>query len=510
MGDLSFRNDQDKKKAADNDGPVMSHAPNERAQQTGITQADLPQSMHTPIMMPSHPDIVDDAEVKWTHYVSAKPPGHPYRIYDVAVGANTPSAMGKNSKPEVQPQPQSHVARQESWAEFRKQSLMVDAQQHRVAPEYNTFFQAEKNDDLRALGFVMSSSEWKGNTAVLADQQRLTENGQPMGTLFRGEGRLNTTTTDQAGMAKAKTAMDSHGTAKREHDATNGADQDLRSKVSELRAALKLLDDAGAAVNVAAAKLDQLYARRAIESDHKKIEKIKANNEKILHLIERVAGGAAKFMAGGAEFDAVEFIGQTAGAVSADDLQQLRHALASHEEQLEDAETRELVAGVQSAKGKALAAIAGVDGKRSALRQSIGARKDCYARAGAASAKASGGNAATQNKITSMMAAIPVVEVVMHQLQTMVGTLQGRPHYSEAAGRGFGIATWNQMPQAENFVLALEQMEYCRIYFGDLLRDWQQRLSGLKAVRVQLGGARPGDSSPENATVDQSQHADHE
>lgn len=127
------------------------------------------------------------------------------------------------------------------------------------------------------------------------------------------------------------------------------------------------------------------------------------------------------------------------------------------------------------------------------------ARKQSYTEAGSASAENSGGNANTRSKITGSMAAVPIVEHVLGMAKNIVDRTSialGAVHYSENAGSGFHMAVQDQNVQTKHWVAALAQIEYVRIWFGEVVQEWSTRLASLRGVQTRLGGDRPDPDIP--------------
>jgi hypothetical protein len=105
-----------------------------------------------------------------------------------------------------------------------------------------------------------------------------------------------------------------------------------------------------------------------------------------------------------------------------------------------------------------------------------------------------------------LVAAIPAVEYVIGTLRTLVEkSANANPAYTQEAGVGFGMAQWHRMPEADAFVKTIGTLEYCHMYFGVTLGDWQPRLASLIAVKNRLGGERPvGNVDTNEPTVEKS------
>src|SRR5262249_30697750 len=141
----------------------------------------------------------DEQPLDWRRYVHAQYPGSKFQIHDLTPGR----------EPEA---PNTHQDRMDPglrtmyWAAYKGAVLKTDAQQHSLAGDYHSFMAAQNSADLRALGFVMPSEGWNGDAGELTDLQQMAP-GTTMASLFRKDGSINTSRSDDQAVANAAHAF---------------------------------------------------------------------------------------------------------------------------------------------------------------------------------------------------------------------------------------------------------------------------------------------------------------
>ncbi len=430
----------------------------------------------------------DEEPLDWRTYVQAADPGKTLAIRNVLPG-------GQPQAPNQHQDRFDPTMRSMYWRDYSQAAAHVDSMQNMIAPDFNAFMDGENNADLQALGFVIPAGE-SGDASAFADKQDVS-GGTTLASLFNGNGSLNLTKKDQAGMQHAHDAFEKHGTAKPAHDMTVSADHDLKSALHEFEAAKTLVKEADQGVETAKADIERVSLAHLVAKDKEAVEKAKEHAESVQKSIEFVVGGALKYTLAGPEeaIDAVEGIGAMASfavsKVSGHSIEAAEAVLAQDTEKLEDKEAEIARGNLERAKTKVAARLAQLKAKREAVLAMLGKRKQFYEAAGRASAHASGGDAATQGKMTALMAAIPAAETLVGMVRNIATKCADPgPAYTQMAGSGFAMAVYDASPQATNMVSALGNIAYIRSRFGMLLYQWETRLASLQKARTQLGGRR--------------------
>lgn len=487
---------EDEKKKADDDWsklpnpedmPVFGQPPRQ------TPAPALPDPVH-PVHRPEHggwqqtSKQPDEEPLDWRTYVQVTDPGKTLPIRNVLAG----------SQPQAPNQHQDRVdptMRSMYWNDYSQAASQVDGMQNAIAPDYNAFMDGQNNADLQALGFVIPAGE-TGDASAFADKQDVS-GGTRLASLFNGNGSLNLTKKDQAGMQHAHDAFEKHGTAKPAHDLTVSADHDLKSALHEFEAAKFAVKGANKDVENAKTEIERVDLSHLVAKDKEAVEKAKEHAESVQKSIEFVVGGALKYMVAGPEeaVDALEGIGAMASfavsKVSGHSIAAAEAVLAKDTEKLEDKEAELARGKLEAAKSRVSEQLAHLKAKRETVLAMLGKRKQVYEGAGKASARASGGDAATQGKMTALMAAIPAAETLVGMVRNLATkSADPGPRYTRMAGSGFAMAVYDGSPQATNMVSALGNLAHIRSRFSVLLYQWETRLASLQKARTQLGGSR--------------------
>jgi hypothetical protein len=432
---------------------------------------------------------IDEQPVDWRRYVEPVDPGSTFKLIDLEPGAE-PSA------------PNTHQDRLDAgmrgqyWRAYSAASRDVEEQQTSIASDYHSFMVAQKNPDLRALGFLMPTADWAGDAATLADQQVVGPNLTTK-ELFRSNGTLNMSPADSQAIGTAGHRLTQRGDGKQNHDALDAADHDLLSKVEGLESAANHLDAGYADLDAAAKHIEEVKLRHEVAEDREALEEAARHAEMMKAGIEFFAGGIVKYAVLEAkEFgDLVESVGAMAtyavGRVDEHSIDSLESKLKADTKKLQTVEGEAAHLKFESAKLRSLGLLHQFRAARHEVLASIQKRQQAYSKAGVASAANSGGSASSRSKIVGVMTAIPAVEVVLGLAKNVAQRAAEGANYSLDAGFGFNMAVQGQRVQATHLIASLDQIEYVRIHFNDIVSRWSQRLQSLHNAQTLLGGYRP-------------------
>jgi hypothetical protein len=261
MGGSAFREDEEKKKNADGGAPDVVDAAFQPTLPVSMTaepglRSTSPGHRESHLQPTQDGRQPDEVEVDWRRYVVPTAPSHPFPVHEVAV-ANEPDGFHANGT--------DAFLRRHAWDMFRTATTHVDAKQRAAAGDIDAFFSVSTNPQLQALGFVLSKGG-NADTASSANEQMAAQDGVKVGSLFRDEGKLNTTKSDERGLQQAQHAFEKHGAAKGAHDGANVADIALGKHLSDLSAATNKLKGAHA-------ELDQGYEKVMITATRHQIAK---------------------------------------------------------------------------------------------------------------------------------------------------------------------------------------------------------------------------------------------
>ena len=436
----------------------------------------------------------DEAPLDWRRYVTPKiPTSSSLEVFDLKLEA----------EPEA---PNAHQDRTDSatranyWRAYGTEAQALERQGSNIAGDYAAFMAAQKNPELRALGFLMHAG-WTGDASSLAEQQHVAPN-LTMNALFRGDGSLNTSTDDDSAISTAGARLTAHGDAKQSHDDLVAADSGLSSSVELLKSAGHELDAALQSVHAAEHNSEAVELRQQVAEDREALEELQQRTEGRKGALEFAAGGIVKFSVLEAKEvgDIVESLGVMAsyaiGRFNDRALNELEQRLRSHSKKLDSEEQQTAQAERKSAEAKQLAAVHSFRAARQNVVKAIQARQKAYNAAGQASAASSGGGARSRSRIAGAMAAIPAVEFLYGLARDIAEKLAIRAvKYSDAAASGFHMAVYAHRPQATDMVAALDQVEGVKMYFDGVAEHWAHRLVSLQRVQTLLGGNRPTEAT---------------
>ncbi|MDB4963021.1 MAG: hypothetical protein JWP01_3020 [Myxococcales bacterium] len=388
--------------------------------------------------------------------------------------------------------------RQKYWAEFDKVCREAHKSHATMGQHLTTFRHVKADRQLRALGFHLPNA-WRGNIAELTDQQQVPfRGGATVGSLFDGNNDARLDKHDQRAIDNAGQSMNNgRGTIETKALHTLAADAavkkaindvsaaagDIRSGLLEVRAAIEAIkaDNAG---NQAA----------ALRSDVERLQKDANGTKELVDILFGLVTTSV-YATTGDIGDAVNQIGVTAstilGHVNDEKLADTMSRIDLAEQNAKTATRTQLGLQLSSARSSVMAshrrfAVAGHD-----LEHAMSERRHAYNALAISAGAEIRCPEKSRHKIAGMLAAIPLVEIVVSRAQ-MLGSMEA-PAHNDAAARGLGMAAYHGLPIAGEFRRACGELNYMRTYARGTESDWTERLHALLDVKTRIIGRRPGD-----------------
>ncbi|MBA3501294.1 MAG: hypothetical protein H0T65_13030, partial [Deltaproteobacteria bacterium] len=379
-----------------------------------------------------------------------------------------------------------------AWTAIKDVTAATELTHGAVAIEVAGFRDPQNDKDLA--GMLLSIPQGGDLTQLTSQQQLPGRGGMKLHELFDEDETL--TLSDQAYAAIHRPG----GTKKKTDDAavaTTIADSALRQALLGFQASLE-------GVKVAHGELESAVQHLAAESAtndaadaRDEIEALRNDTSDLKDAVDvffSFLSGAAHIAAGEVG-DAISSVGEVAGYL----LSWVNHRnIAAVEQRLRKAEKQ-----MKTARGKALSSM--VEAKKSGLRRSIidveqskerilqvnAERRHDYTKLGDAAASELDGNGESKQKLSAMLAAIPLVEMVTSRARAIVAKSQ-LPPYSEAAGHGLWLATTQGEQRVPAFLRAVGEIEGTRDIYMRVAMKWSNRLEQLKGLKQAVIGPRPG------------------
>ncbi|MFN0249181.1 MAG: hypothetical protein ACKV2T_20020 [Kofleriaceae bacterium] len=166
--------------------------------------------------------------------------------------------------------------------------------------------------------------------------------------------------------------------------------------------------------------------------------------------------------------------------------------LTKLEKQVKTTDAQMLMAELTGTRADVEGAKAGVQESGGKLQAELSHRRIAYNTLALTTADHLPCPESSRKKIAGILAAIPLVEIVVSKARGLNQACTP-PLYSEMAGRGLGMAKANGLPVADRFLRACGELAHVKLYASSIEGDWTQRLSALISVKQQILGQRPGD-----------------
>lgn len=464
----------------------------------------------------------DEAPVSWEHARVAPP--NPFEFFSCTVTGTVPSrtpgpvgpATPRRAEPTSAPcaSEHHHEPRSDSvratpelsqdrregyWAAFAAVSQVAEERHEVVGERVEEFRHAERDQQLRALGYIVPVG-FTGDLWTLTDAQHVPyQDGMAVGALFDGEGELHLDKHEQRAIDASGKAM-GHGKGGIERSllVTVQADEGLKMAISSVGRAAETLSARLEGVHQAIALIEASHAAARAGELRAQLDQLRADTARGVEIVGTLMS-FAKGVVHGAEGeigDAIGEIGTLAATIMGhlDDPRMHRLEQALEREELAEQHATEdaLAHGLKEAKLGAHAAMRGVSAASSGLNQAMTQRRLAYNDLGLAAGRQVSGPQRSRRKIAAILAAIPLVELVVGRARALAGDDVRTPEYDQAAGRGLGMALYHDVPVARAFLRACGELTYTRDYFGIVEGEWQQRLFALRQVKDRIGGRRPG------------------
>lgn len=461
----------------------------------------------------------DEQPVDWMQYAEVTAPPDPFVLRDI-IPAETPPAppdtvvqwhdpselYGHGEAPSPNPLDSGKIhvdafhmdQRLAWWDAYRAVATQVDGMQRDVAPDVDLFRHAERNPELRALGFILDRKDWQGNLGSLAEDQQVPQRGGPrVGSLFFGSD-LALSGPDDRAIASAGEAMQ-HGRGGVEHAflETERADTDLKDAIEDIKSAAINVSETKHGIDAAVADLDAAAAAREASEARVDIAALRREADVVAGTLSFAFGlpeQLTTILDGGAT--GTDALGTTAntilGLVSDERLHDAQTRLAEATRRMQDAAEKGLEARLAHAWDESRKAVHKLQGSRNKLLGKLTERREAYNAAGLAAAEVSSGPDASKHKVAAIISAIPIVEAVVAAIRNIVDkTTNAAPTYTREAALGYGIARYHQTEESLELPIAIGQLLYIQRMWGMSLANWKQRLDTLLAAKDRIAGPRP-------------------
>lgn len=388
------------------------------------------------------------------------------------------------------------LQRQQFWSAFETGSMQAQSAHDMMANDVGLFRNAERDEQLQALGFVMNKG-FKGDMATLAEQQQVPQRGgAAVGALFDGNQDLKLSKHDQRAIDQtASNAQKGKGKIDDAMLDTIAADNGVKEALSTISGATDGVMRGASLLRAAHHAIEFEKYADAADDARAEIQELQDEVKQKKDVVAAITGLASGivFAAGGDLGDAINQVGVVAGIVldytSDDKMKVLEAKLRGAKQGMKTERAAELSARLAAANRAVSQALHTVAAAKSNLLQALTQRRKAYNAAGrAAGAQVDAPD--SRHKVAGILSAIPIVEIVVGRARAIAQKATA-PAYTKDAGHGLAMAAYHGWPVATSFMRACGELNYCKTYFGTVAADWQDRLDALLEVKERIGGSRP-------------------
>lgn len=387
------------------------------------------------------------------------------------------------------------------WTAISADSKIVHESHAAMGPELVMFRHAEKDDQLGALGYKMGSG-WTGDVAALTDAQSVPkQGGMKVGGLFDKSNQLIKNKHDEAAIASTGTAT-KKGRGKTEEAALGTVKSDalVQGALALIKETIEALAAANSTLVVALEGVTQFEAQDEMDSARGEIEQLKGEAEQWKEAVELVTNMVTGVVHGlaGETGDAISSLGTIVSTVvshlNSDRLEKAEAKLAKAERKYKESRVIATWATVDSARASVRSKLHGVVGAKAKMQAALTDHRAAYNQLGMAAGSEIQCPEGSQHRISAMLAAIPLVEVVVARARA-VRNAAAMPAYTKESGIGLGMAEYHREPNAPAFKTAVSEMHWARDKFAAEATKWEERLAKLMEVKTAIIGESPGSAS---------------
>ncbi|MFN0250133.1 MAG: hypothetical protein ACKV2T_24830 [Kofleriaceae bacterium] len=456
----------------------------------------------------------DENAIDWTG--ARRAPPQPVEALDLTVGeaprpandlgmqrARRPHGQhhGDPSDRPIQFRSEPDIDRHQYWAAFTTAAAHAKSSHDDMAIKLLRMQNAEHDSQLGALGFNTPRG-WEGDLTTLTEMQRVPlQNGVSVGSLFKSE-QLQLDKHDRtaigAGADAVKAGRGGEDGIEMRGNETNLADKKLDTTNKEVKRLLKVVEGAKERVQTAMLAIEGYELKNKASDVREEIEALRSQAstvQEVVGVLTDYVAGAFHAMAGDVG-DAVEKAGSVAaaflGTINTRKIDTAMSKLAGIETRIKTVEGKQLASGLLAARIDLQGAQIGLDKAGGDLETALGERRLAYNRLALTTAEALPCPESSRKKIAGVLAAIPLVEIVVSRARGL-SSVATAPAYNEVAGRGLGMAKTNGLPVADRFIRACGELDHVALFAQTMEGEWRRRLEQLVSVKRQILGERAGE-----------------
>jgi hypothetical protein len=407
-------------------------------------------------------------------------------------------------RPEHQLLPESELPdfsndrRSKYWNAFKAVSADAQARHIEMGMHLENFRHAEGDPTLGQLNYKVKSLSVAQDLPTLTDKQHVPrDNGVTVGSLFDGDNNVRLDKHDQQAINGASGAI---AKGKGEFDNrmldAHTSDARLRENIDRTKEALLAIQEAASRVSAAASAIAAHRASGEADDLRAEIDELKGEASDAKEIVDIVLGvvTTAVYAATGEAGDAINQLGVVAGTllghVNDKRIAVAMGKLAKAEKLHRSATSTRLAADLQTARVGLLRANVALTINGDGLHAVLSERRKIYNNLAFAAANEIPCPERSQHKIAGMLAAIPLVEMVVAGARVL-GSVTTPPS-NALAERGLGMAAYHGMPVAAAFQRACGELNYTRTFARSVQGEWSERLHALLEIKTRIGGLRAG------------------
>ena len=399
------------------------------------------------------------------------------------------------------------------WRAFALKAAAMQQVHDEVRQHANAYTNAREDKDLvEGLGYRIAPNE-NGDVGSVTDEQKVPrQSGVAVASLFTSEQTLSVNAGDRVAIEQLSSAIEAGGAP-----AIEAQQLTVRAADSKLSAAVKFADGMSHVLATAVTKLESVRNRlRAVEAQRAsaeaqaKIDKVTSGIQEITTTIDDVKTffAALAHVATGQAGDAIDKVGEFASRMVGHAKEAEVASLRAQQLAASVAELRFLDAEVRNELEMALGNIRAVSrtlsGHSELAREALILRRAAYAQLGetVASRVAEQGHTSSASKLGGIIASVPLADVVIAKAQQLRAAAQV-PGYTDASGRGLGIASAARHPSARKFLDAANDVSAVKRYAASEEATWRRRRDELFKGANQMLAPRRSPAARATAAIDE-------
>jgi Domain of unknown function (DUF4157) len=382
----------------------------------------------------------------------------------------------------------THTEDDLAWPAIRDVSTSVKSTHDDLVAEVSTYKNAHKDPTLKSL--LYAQPEQAGSLAAVTNRQRSPErDGIQIGSLFDEEGQL----------ALEPSTRDAIGDLTRPRAETGRAAAGTVEKSAALHAAVHMLRAAFEGLHAARADVDDIAHQIAMQRATNQADDVR---REVLRLQDEASEFKAAFdaafailsglahVAAGEVGDAISKIGELAGTLLSRmnhrSIAQLEVTLVVSERTIKNEKLKSLAAMLDARKARVRQSTHQLDSAKSAIATATAARSAAYKSLGSAAASELNVPEEEKRKVSAMIAALPMIELVAARARSIANTPRP-PAYNDTAGHGLWLAVASGDRHVAAFLRAHGEISGARELYGRVASHWERRLAQVRTVANGVG-----------------------